>query len=111
MSGAGGTSRSPTNRCHRRPLPATADHPAPPRPAPPPARRNQRKKAALAQQRELFHSVAAEKASLLASLRQVQQESYDVVEHLRKELVAKDRQLEQLAQQLEQVGGWSGRPG
>jgi hypothetical protein len=76
-----------------------------PEPLVPRTRRNQRKKAALAHQRELFSSVAAEKASLLASLRQVQQESYDVVEHLRREVVGKDHQLEHLAQLLEQVGG------
>jgi hypothetical protein len=67
-------------------------------------RRNQRKKAALASSKEACSALQAENRALLQQLEDSTQEAYQVSEHFRQELLAKNARIGQLQQQCEQVG-------
>ncbi len=65
--------------------------------------RNQRKKKALAETKSQFAKVADVNRSLTLQLEETQQESYEVTEHLRRELLDKTQKIVDLQNQLAKV--------
>lgn len=68
-----------------------------------PYNRNQRKKAALAFTKDAYNKLQAENGVLLQQLEESTRESYQVSEHFRQELLAKNQKIADLQSQLEQV--------
>jgi septal ring factor EnvC (AmiA/AmiB activator) len=74
-------------------------------------RRNQRKKAALASTKDACSRLQAENQALLQQLEESTQESYQVSEHFRQELLAKNQRIAELQRQHDQVRAWASRRG
>ncbi len=66
--------------------------------------RNQRKKKALADQKNQFVKVADENKTLVKTLEDTQKDNYEVTEHLRTELLAKTQQIADLQALAVKVG-------
>ena len=70
--------------------------------------RNQRKKKALADTKEAYSKLLADNTALVQQLQAAQRDNYQVTEHFRREVLAKNDRISTLQTQLDQVGCFRG---